>query len=80
MINPTPAISEEQALDIARKDTINKDPNAQLIEQEIYIGRFSGSIRLLRRLSLMDGISGKPWRFIIDAHTGEVLESKLDVF
>lgn len=79
-INTTPNINEEQALAIARKDTLNKDPEAKLIEQDFYIGRFEGELRLLRKLSIMDGVSGKPWRIIIDAHTGKVLEAQFDGF
>jgi Zn-dependent metalloprotease len=67
-INTSPAISQEQAIDIARQDTLVKDPNPKVFEPKLLIGRFNGKMLLFWQFGF-----GYDWSYAVDAHTGKIL-------
>jgi Zn-dependent metalloprotease len=73
-VNTNPAISEEQAKQIAFTDTLNINAKPEAVEMELLIARFPDGLRLVWSFGVINGGGDiGSWGYLIDAQTGKIL-------
>jgi len=72
-VNTTPAVSREQAIAIAQSDTAHGGQPTEVSVADLYIAKFDDGCRLVWRLGISGGGYGGAGIYMIDAHSGAIL-------